>query len=64
MRRYILLQYKHGERRDVASSVTGTFDLIKDAQDFAGNHLCDFNEIIDTEIWQVIWRLNKSTACT
>lgn len=62
MRRYILLQYMHGERSDSASSVTGTFDHIKEAQAFAGNHLCDFNEIVDSDTWQVVWRLNKSTA--
>jgi hypothetical protein len=62
MRRYILLQYSHGERSDSASSATGTFDHIKDAQAFAGNRLCHFNEIIDSHTWQVVWRLNKSTA--
>jgi hypothetical protein len=64
MRRYILLQYMHGERSDSASSASGTFDDIKEAQAFAGNRLCDFNEIIDTDSWQVIWRLNKSTVRT
>ena len=62
MRRYILLQYMHGERGDAPSSATGTFDYIKDAQAFAGNRLCDFNEIVDSNTWQVVWRLNKSTA--
>ena len=62
MRRYILLQYMHGERSDAPSSATGTFDHIKDAQAFAGNRVSDFNEIIDSDTWQVVWRLNKSTA--
>ena len=60
MRRYILLQYMHGERSDAPSSATGTFDHIKDAQIFAGKRLSDFNEIIDSNTWQVVWRLNKS----
>jgi hypothetical protein len=62
MRRYILLQYSHDERSDAASNVTGTFDHIKDAQAFAGNCLCHFNEIVDSHSWQVVWRLNKSKA--
>ena len=62
MRRYILMQYGHGERSDAPSNVRGTFDLIKDAQAFAGQRLCDFNEIVDTHTWQVVWRLNRSAA--
>jgi hypothetical protein len=62
MRRYILLQYSYGERSDSASSVTGTFNHIKDAQAFAGNRLCHFNEIVASHSWQVIWRFNKSKA--
>jgi hypothetical protein len=64
MRRYVLLQYKHGERSDAPSSVTGAFDHIKDAQAFAGNRLCDCNEIVDSDSWQVVWRLNRSAAHT
>ncbi len=62
MRRYILLQYKHGERSDAPSNAIGTFNHIKDAQAFASNRLSDFNEIVDSDTWQVVWRLNKSTA--
>jgi hypothetical protein len=54
----------HGERSDSASSLSGTFEDIKEAQAYATKCLCDFNEIIDTNTWQVIWRLNKSTART
>jgi hypothetical protein len=64
MRRYIILQYMHGERSDAPSSATGTFDLFKDAQSFAGNRLCDFNEIVDSHTWEVVWRLNKSAGRT
>ena len=62
MRRYILLQYSHGERSDSASSATGTFDHIRDAQAFAGDRLSYFNEIIDSHTRQMVWRLNKLTA--
>jgi hypothetical protein len=62
MSRYILLQYMHGERSDATSSVTRTFDHIKDAQTFAGNRLSDFNEIVDSDTWQVVWRLNKPSS--
>ena len=62
MRPYILLQHMHGERSDAPSSATGTFDHIQDAEAFARNCLCEFDEIIDSNTWQVVWRLNKSTA--
>jgi hypothetical protein len=62
MKRFILLQYAHGERSDALSSATGTFDHIKEAQFFAGIRLNDCNEIIDTDTWQVVWRLNKSAT--
>jgi hypothetical protein len=62
MKRFILLQYKRGERSDAPGSVKGTFDHLKDAQAFAGECLCDFNEIVDTDTWQVVWRLKKSTT--
>ena len=62
MRRYILLQYEHGERSDAPSNAVGTFDHIRDAQVFAGNRLSDFNEIVDSNTWQVVWRVNKSTT--
>jgi hypothetical protein len=64
MRRYILLQYQHGERSDTASSVAGTFDLIQDAQAFAGKRLCNFNEIVDSNTWQVVWRLYKPSSAS
>ena len=64
MRRYILLQYKHGERSDAPSSVAGTFDHIKDAQAFVGKRMCDFNEIVDSDSWQIVWRLNRSATRT
>jgi hypothetical protein len=62
MKRFILLQYAHGGRSDGPSSVTGTFDYIKDAQASAVECLCDCNEIVDTDTWQVVWRLNKSAT--
>jgi hypothetical protein len=42
--------------------VTGTFDELKKAQAFAGMRLRDFNEIIDQESWEVVWRLNKALS--
>ena len=62
MKRYILLQYAHSERRDAATSATGTFEKLKEAQFFAGIRLNDCNEIVDTNTWQVVWRLNKSAT--
>jgi hypothetical protein len=61
MRRYILRQYLHGEPSHDPANVTGTFDELKKAQAFAGMRLRDFNEIIDHDSWQVVWRLNKSS---
>jgi hypothetical protein len=61
MKRYILLQYAHGERSDAPASASGTFDHIREAQFFAKIRFCDCNEIVDTDTWQVVWRLNKST---
>jgi hypothetical protein len=58
MRRYILLQYMHGEHSDAPSSATGSFDHINDAQAFAENLLGDLNEIVDRDSWQFVWRLN------
>ncbi|MDB5760623.1 MAG: hypothetical protein JWM30_3912 [Burkholderia sp.] len=62
MRRYLLRQYMHGEPSHDPANVTGTFDELKKAQAFAGMRLCDFNEIIDSDSWEVIWRLNKAGA--
>ena len=62
MRRYILRQYMHGEQSDAPSNVTGTFDHLKEAQAFAGDRLRDFNEIIDSNTWKVVWRLNKGSV--
>lgn len=59
MRRYILLQYMHGQKPDDPLSVAGTFDDLQDAQTFAGARLHDVNEIIDTDDWVVVWRFNK-----
>jgi hypothetical protein len=42
--------------------VTGTFDELKKAQAFAGMRLCDFNEVIDSDSWEVVWRLNKRSV--
>jgi hypothetical protein len=58
MKRFILLQYKRSERSDDLFSATGTFDNIKEAQFFAGIRLNDCNEIVDTDTWQIVWRLN------
>ena len=49
----------HGEPSHAPSSVTGTFDELRKAQAFAGMRLCDINEVIDSESWEVVWRLNK-----
>lgn len=49
----------HGEPSHDPSSVTGTFDELRKAQAFAGMRLCDINEVIDSESWEVVWRLNK-----
>lgn len=49
----------HGEPSHDPSSVTGTFDELRKAQAFAGMCLCDINEVIDSESWEVVWRLNK-----
>ena len=62
MRRYILRQYMQGEPGHAPSSVTGTFDELKKAQAFAGMRLCDFNEVIDSDSWEVVWRLNKRSV--
>ena len=69
MRRYILRQYLRGEQSHDPANVTGTFDELKKAQAFAGMRLRDFNEIIDQNTWEVVWRFNKgapnrSTAST
>jgi hypothetical protein len=58
MRRYILLQYMHGEDSDDPLSVAGTFDDLREAQAFAAERLCQVNEIVDTDIWEVVWRFN------
>lgn len=62
LRRFILLQYMHAERADAPSSVTGTFDQIKDAQTFAESQQYDFNQIVDSDTWKVVWRLDKSIS--
>ena len=59
MRRYLLHQYMHGEPSHDPANVTGTFDHLKEAQAFAGDRLRDFNEIIDSNTWKVVWHLNK-----
>lgn len=59
MRRFLLRQYMHGEPSHDPSNVTGTFDELKKAQAFAGLRLCDINEVIDSDSWEVVWRLNK-----
>lgn len=64
MRRYIVLQYMHGQRSDDPLSVTGTFDDLRSAQTFVQERLRDFNEIVDCDIWEVVWRLNKSGGRT
>ena len=52
----------HGEPSHDPANVTGTFDELKKAQAFAGMRLCDFNEIIDSDSREVIWRLNKAVS--
>lgn len=58
MRRYILLQYMHGQKSDDPSSMAATFDNLREAQTFAAERLCQMNEILDTNTWEVVWRLN------
>ena len=58
MRRYILLQYMHGEKRDDPLSMAGTFDDLREAQAFAEKRLCQVNDIVDTDTWEVVWRVN------
>ena len=62
MRRYLILQYMHGQRSDDPSSLSGTFDDLIDARAFANDHMRDFNEIVDTHTWSVVWRLYKNAA--
>ena len=64
MRRYILRQYMHGESSNDSANVRGTFDFFKDAQAAVANRLCDYNEIVDSNTWQVVWRLNSSCKST
>ncbi|WP_194713370.1 hypothetical protein [Noviherbaspirillum soli] len=59
MRRYILLQYMHGQKADDPSSMAGTFDDLQEAQGAAGERLHDINEIIDTDNWTLVWRFSK-----
>lgn len=62
MRRYLLRQYMHGEQSHDPANVTGTFDELKRAQAFAGMRLCDFNEVIDSDTWEVVWRFNTGAS--
>jgi hypothetical protein len=62
MRRYILRQYMHGEPCHDPANVTGTFDELKKAQAFAAMCLREFNEIIDQNSWEVVWRFNKNAS--
>jgi hypothetical protein len=62
MRRYILRQYTHDEPCHDPANVTGTFDELKKAQVFAAMRLREFNEIIDQNSWEVVWRFNKVTS--
>jgi hypothetical protein len=64
MRRYILLQYMHGQKSDDPLSMSGTFDDLRDAKVFASEHMRDFNEIVDSDTWAVVWRLNKGALRT
>ncbi len=64
MRRYILFQYMRGQKSDYPSSIVGTFDDLRDAKAFAGEHMRDFNEIVDSNTWAVVWRLNKGAVRT
>lgn len=58
MRRYILLQYMHGEKSDDPLSMAGTFEDLREAQTFAAERLHQVNEIVDTDTWEVVWRFN------
>ena len=58
MRRYILLQYMQGEKSDDPLSMAGTFDDLREAQAFAARRLCQVNEVVDTDTWEVVWRFN------
>lgn len=62
MRRYILLQYMHGEKSDDPLSVAGTFDDLREAQTFAADRLRQVNEIVDSTTWEVVWRFNMPSA--
>ena len=64
MRRYILFQYMQGEKSDDPLSVAGTFDDLREAQAFAAERLCQVNEIVDTDIWEVVWRFNMQSTPT
>jgi hypothetical protein len=64
MRRYILLQYMHGQKSDDPLRMSGTFDDLRDAIAFAGDRMHDFNEVVDSDTWQVVWRLNKGAVRT
>ena len=59
MRRYILRQYMHDEPCHDPANVTGAFDELKKAQVFAAMRLREFNEIIDQNSREVVWRFNK-----
>lgn len=64
MRRYILLQYMRGQKSDDPLSMSGTFDDLRDAIAFAGDRMQDFNKIVDSDTWAVVWRLNRGTVRT
>lgn len=59
MRRYILHQHMHDEPCHDPANVTGTFDEMKKAQAFAARRLREFDEIIDQNSREVVWRFNK-----
>jgi hypothetical protein len=58
MRRYILLQYMHGEKSDDPLSMAGTFEDLREAQAFAARRLREVNKIVNTNTWEVVWRYN------
>lgn len=57
-KKFILFQWESFYPGGGLGDITDSFDTLAEAQDAAKKSRSDFNEVIDRDTWEEVWRLD------
>lgn len=55
-KKYILFQWDSNDSAGGLGDIRGSFDTLDEARDHARVEHFDFNEVVDRDAWEVVWR--------